>query len=74
MRTDHCSGRRLGERVVGLPRGGLPRGCTPPPCGQTDTCKNITFLQLLLRTVIREYQVGNKPNIANFVCKKLDSI
>ena len=38
-----------------LPRGSaqgcLPRGCTPPPCGQTNTCKNITFLQLLLRTV-----------------------
>ena len=25
----------------------LPR--TPPPCGQTDTCKNITFQQLLLQ-------------------------
>ena len=34
---------------------GLPRGCLPggihPPCGQTDTCENITFPQLLLRTV-----------------------
>ena len=28
------------------------RGFTPPPCGQTDTCENITFPQLLLRTVI----------------------
>ena len=26
-------------------------GCTPSPCGQTDTCKNITFLKLLLRMV-----------------------
>ena len=38
-----------------LPRGclpgGLPGGCTPPPCGQTDTCENITFPQLLLRMV-----------------------
>ena len=25
---------------------------TPPSCGQTDTCKNITFPQLLLRAVI----------------------
>ena len=30
-----------------LPRGGLPGGCTHPPCGQTDSCKNITFPQLL---------------------------
>ena len=26
-------------------------GCTPAPCGQTDACENITFPQLLLRTV-----------------------
>ena len=33
--------------------GCLPaRGCTSPPsCGQTDTCENITFTQLLLLTV-----------------------
>ena len=39
--------------VVCLARGCLPGqgGCTPPPCGQTDTCENITFPQLLLRTV-----------------------
>ena len=37
----------------------LPRGVsawqgvyTSSPCGQTDTCENITFPQLLLRTVI----------------------
>ena len=24
-----------------------------PPCGQTDTCKNITFPHLLLRTVVK---------------------
>ena len=38
----------------------MPRGCLPeggvcpggvPPRGQTDTCENITFPQLLLRTV-----------------------
>ena len=34
-----------------LPRGCLPRGTYTSPCGQTDTCVNITFLQLLLRTV-----------------------
>ena len=28
-------------------------GCTHPPRGQTDTCENITFPQLLLRTVIK---------------------
>ena len=27
-------------------------GCTPPHCGQTDTCKNITFAKLRLRTVV----------------------
>ena len=31
--------------------GCLPRECTPPPRGQTDTCENITFPQLLLWTV-----------------------
>ena len=35
-----------------LPRGVLPGGCTPPHCGQADTCKSITFQQLLLGTVI----------------------
>ena len=35
-----------------LSRGCLPRrGCIPPPSEQTDTCKNVTFPQLLLRTV-----------------------
>ena len=43
-----------------LPRGGVcPGGCTPPSCGQTDACENITFPQLLLRTV----------TIAPLVCK-----
>ena len=45
---------------MGLPEGGLPRGmclpggCLPEgvfPCGQTDRCENITFPQLLSRTV-----------------------
>ena len=30
--------------------GSCPGGCTPL-CGQTDTFENITFLQLLLRTL-----------------------
>ena len=42
MRTVPCIGRLEG--------GCLPRGCTPP-CGQIDACENITFPQLLLRTV-----------------------
>ena len=49
-----------------LPRGCPPRGCLPEggvcPVGtpvhpvdtMTDVCVNITFLQLLLRTVIRQ--------------------
>ena len=39
-----CTGRYL-------PRGCLPRGVYTSPCGQTDTCENITFPQLLLWTV-----------------------
>ena len=35
-----------------LPWWGLPRGVYLPPYGQTDRCKNITLLQLLLGTVI----------------------
>ena len=66
MRTVRCSSH-LGWGGGSLPgrgdvclagKGCLPggrclpgRGCTPPPCGQTDTCENITFPQLLLRTV-----------------------
>ena len=41
-----------------LPRGVCLLGCTPPPCGQTDTCKNITFPHLLLRTVNISQFVG----------------
>ena len=37
--------------VCVCPGGCLARGFTPPSCGQTDTSKNITFPQLLLRTV-----------------------
>ena len=46
MRTVRCSSH-FGGRVSAW-----QVGCTPPPRGQTDTCENITFLQLLLRTVI----------------------
>ena len=41
----------VSARGVCLPGGCLARGFTPPSCGQTDTSKNITFPQLLLRTV-----------------------
>ena len=35
------------------PEGGVCLGeCTLSPCGQKDTCENITFPQLLLRTVM----------------------
>ena len=62
-----CPGGVPGWGVVYLPRGGVPAwgvpawGCTcrggtcpgtaPAPCGQTDTCKNITFAKFLLRAV-----------------------
>ena len=49
MCTVRCSGH-LGGDVC--PVGGVcPGGRTPPSLGQTDTCKNITFPQLLLWTV-----------------------
>ena len=54
MRTVRCSGRRGGGGGGGVcPGEGVcpGGGCTPPPCGQTDTCENIIFPQLLLRTV-----------------------
>ena len=53
--------------VGGLPGGCLPRRCTPPdpeadtppPVNRiTDTCKMITFPQLLLRTVKMLQLVG----------------
>ena len=54
-------GRGGGVCLVGeggiCPGGCLPDTgwwCTPPPCGQTDTCENITFPQLLLRTVKKQ--------------------
>ena len=53
MRTVRCSGR-LGEGGCVCPGGVCPGGCvyTPPvDRQQTDTCKSITFPQLLLRTV-----------------------
>ena len=42
----------------GLPEGGVCPGGVhlPPPRGQTDTCENITFPQLLLGTVIKCYR------------------
>ena len=43
------------------PRGGC-WGCTPPIGGQTDTCENITFPQLLLRTV-------DKTSLLHFLLK-----
>ena len=54
MRTFSCSGRLLGG--VGYLHTGecLPGGVHPP--GHIDTCENITFPQLLLRTVTRRLQ------------------
>ena len=55
MRTVCCSGCLGGC----LPRreGCLPGGCTPPPLWTeflTHACENITFPQLLLRTVMND--------------------
>ena len=55
MRTVSCSGR-LGEGCLTRGARNWPGlvwlgGCAPPPRGLTDTCKNITFPQLLLRTI-----------------------
>ena len=42
------------QGVGWVPGGCLPSGCTPPPVNRiTDRCKNITFPQLRLQTVIR---------------------
>ena len=61
-----CPGCMCLSRGVSVQRGCLSGGvCLPggvsqhameqtPPREQTDTCKNITFLQLLLRTVNME--------------------
>ena len=61
MRTIRCSshlGRGCLPRRVSACQGvsaqgvsAWHEGCTPPPRGQTDTCENITFPQLLLRTI-----------------------
>ena len=56
MRTVRCSSRLLGGGClpgegVCLPNRGW--GWESAPRGQTDTCENITFPQLLLRTVKR---------------------
>ena len=40
------------------PGGCLPGGEYTSPCGQTDTSENITFLQLLLRTVTSNGTTG----------------
>ena len=41
----------------------------PPPCGQTDTCENITFLQLRLRAVnIAINDGGEKESVR---CKRV---
>ena len=63
IRTVRCRGRLLGGSVC--PGECLPRGCLPKEvCVHrplwtewlTDRCKNITFPQLLLRTVIKDNQ------------------
>ena len=68
MRTILCSGRQgVCVCVQGVSRS---RGCvqvrgmcpggvhlSPPVDRMTDTCENITFPQLLLRTVMKAYSV-----------------
>ena len=65
----------LGEGGVCLPA----RGCLPAsqrvytfPCGQTDTCENIIFPQLLLRTVIKQWLSSNGK--ARKIWSKVDHI
>ena len=66
MRTVRCSGHLGGVYLGGVGLGGVSAwgGCLPggvytsPPCGQTDTCKNITFTELLLRTVKNYWTFG----------------
>ena len=68
---------------VGVSAGGcLPRGCLlrhPPPLVNriTDRCKNITFPQLLLRTVTRNYTyifVPEKFALQQVSCGKAQNI
>ena len=47
MHTVRCSSRLMGGG------GSACQGAYTPPRGQTDTCENITFPQLPLRTVIK---------------------
>ena len=57
-------------RGVSAPRGAIP-ACTeadPPPCGQTHTCKNITFATSL-RTVKIELLVNHVKNISATFCR-----
>ena len=59
LRTVRCSGRLWGgvSAREGCLGGCLPRGVVlytyPPVDRMTDACENITFPQLLLRTVIK---------------------
>ena len=36
-----------------------------PPCGQADTCENITFLQLRLRAIINCAEFGRENAVAD---------
>ena len=55
-----CSGRLMG---MGLPGGGLP--------GQIHACENITFLQLLLRTVIMHSSIDNDESVTDTPDKEI---
>ena len=48
-----------------LPRGDVwgvsAWGCTPPPCGQTDACENITFPQLDILSTVADGKYLNCP-------------
>ena len=55
------SGRRVSVQGWGfLPGGCLPEGCSPPVDRMTDTCENITFPQLLLRSVNMSLSYSSK--------------
>ena len=49
------------------PEGTWDQAYSATPCGQTDTCENITFPQLPLRAVINSTEVWTKTSLAKFL-------
>ena len=87
QRVSACGGVCLGVSTcqgivclsggVCLPGVSACQGVYTFPNGQTDTCENITFLQLLLRTVISRIRVTlNYFTMVylNFLCKNVQKL